>query len=85
LAFERFDPALMAKEVHEMTEALVKIQAGTYEAEGLHFDDNVFLDSAHNQSYGDYGDEYGDDYGDEEYQAEVAVASKVKKSGVTNK
>ena len=30
LAFERFDPNLMVKEVHEMTEALIKIQAGTF-------------------------------------------------------
>ena len=66
-----------------MTEALVKIQAGTYEAEGLHFDENVFLDAGHNTSYGDYGDEYGDEYDD--YQQEIAAVVKGKKNGVTNK
>ena len=86
LAFERFDPNLMVKEVHEMTEALIKIQAGTFQADGLHFDSNVFIDSHDNGDYGDYGDDdyYGEDYSIEDHPVIQKQLSK-KAGKVTNK
>lgn len=44
-AFERFDPAKMVTEVHEMSETLIKIRAGTLsnaEFDSIHFDPEVF-------------------------------------------
>ena len=40
-AFERFDPSKMVTEVHEMSETLIKIRAGTLsneEFDSIHFD-----------------------------------------------
>jgi hypothetical protein len=48
MAFERFDSSLMVKEVHEITETLIKIKAGTFSPESLdslHFDNNVFFNA----------------------------------------
>jgi hypothetical protein len=59
----------MVREVHEMTETLVKIKAGTLSAgelDAINFDQNVFLDAHHHDRYsGDYDDDY--DYGDDGY------------------
>lgn len=60
----------MVKEVHEMTETLIKIKAGTFSSEeldALHFDAHVFMDAQHNgghgyDDYNDYSDELYDDY-----------------------
>ena len=44
-AFERFDPNKMVTEVHEMSETLIKIRAGTLsneEFDSIHFDPEVF-------------------------------------------
>jgi hypothetical protein len=44
-AFERFDPSKMVTEVHEMSETLIKIRAGTLsneEFDSIHFDPEVF-------------------------------------------
>jgi hypothetical protein len=67
----------MIKEVHEISETLIKIRAGTFssvEFDDIHFDNTVFHSSAvddnsHHHDYSDdfYGDEYGFDYGDEDY------------------
>lgn len=82
MAFERFDPNLMVKEVHEISETLIKIRAGTLssaEFDYINFDNFVFLQAGGGNSksgaghdYSDefYGDEYGDDYGDEDYGIE---------------
>jgi hypothetical protein len=82
LAFERFDPNLMVKEVHEISETLIKIRAGTLssaEFDDIHFDNSVFLLGArggggnskgHHYSDEFYGDEYGDEYGDDDYGIE---------------
>lgn len=59
----------MVKEVHEITETLIKIKAGTFsskELDSMHFDDQVFLDSHNGHDYcDDFDDDYGDFYGDE--------------------
>ena len=61
----------MVKEVHEITETLIKIKAGTLsskELDALNFDQNVFLNAAQNaNNYDDfYGEEMNDDYYGEE-------------------
>ena len=70
----------MIKEVHEISETLIKIRAGTFssaEFDDINFDNSVFHTSAlgsnsHHHDYSDdlYGDEYGFDYGDEDYGIE---------------
>ena len=70
---ERFDPEKMVKEVHEITETLVKIKAGTLSEREfggiMDFQDHAFVDNS-KKKYGDYGDEYDDyyegGYGDED-------------------
>jgi hypothetical protein len=50
LAFSQFDPNILVKEVHEMTETLIKIKAGTLSSEELdaiHFDAKVFMHAHH--------------------------------------
>ena len=67
----------MIKEVHEISETLIKIRAGTFssvEFDDINFDNSVFLSSAaggnsyNHDDYSDdfYGDEYGFEYGDED-------------------
>ena len=63
----------MVKEVHEISETLVKIRAGTLSAaefDDIHFDHSVFHTTQNkgHHDYSDemYGDEYGDAYGDED-------------------
>jgi hypothetical protein len=63
----------MVKEVHEISETLVKIRAGSLtdkEFDGIHFNDSIFHNtrSNGNYNYSDemYGDEYDDAYGDED-------------------
>jgi hypothetical protein len=44
-AFERFDPSKMVTEVHEMSETLIKIRAGTLsneEFDSINFEAEVF-------------------------------------------
>ena len=63
----------MVKEVHEISETLVKIRAGTLssaEFDDIHFDASVFHNTGNSKhhDYSDemYGDEYGYEYGDED-------------------
>ena len=78
MAFERFDPNLMVKEVHEMTETLIKIRAGTLSYEqfdAINFDSHVFHQAQHGGGHNnrhsfedEYYDEiYGDYYGEEDH------------------
>jgi len=58
----------MVKEVHEISETLIKIRAGTLssvEFDDIHFDNSVFHSAAcgGNSHHHDYSDEiYGDEY-----------------------
>ena len=66
LAFKRFDPSLMVKEVHKMTESLVKIKAGTLSSEEftINFETQLF-----HQDFNDNKDDYSDElYGEEYYE-----------------
>lgn len=73
---DRFESTLMVKEVHEITETLIKIRAGRMTSElfsGLNFDDHHI--KSHNYAdrgmNDDYYDDYGmDDYGDDNYDME---------------
>ena len=69
---QRFEPDLMVKEVHEMTETLCKIKAGRLTVEafnGLNFDDHHF--NNHNFADEDMDEDYYDeDYGFEDYDDE---------------
>ena len=54
------------KEVHEITETLIKIKAGTLsslELDAMNFDSQVFM-HAHHGHEGSYDEMYGDEYGD---------------------
>ncbi len=60
-AFERFDPTKLVTEVHEISETLIKIRAGTLsnaEFDSINFDPEVFY-SNKDEQYDDY-DDYGD-------------------------
>ncbi|CDW71899.1 snf2 superfamily rad5 protein [Stylonychia lemnae] len=75
-SMKRFESDQMIKEVHEMTEALIKIKAGRMTNEqftGLNFEDHHFNNHnyADDDMNDDYYDEYGiEDYGDEQYGIE---------------
>jgi hypothetical protein len=88
------------KEVHEISETLVKIRAGTFsdsEFDEIHFENSVFLNQGGNSrgdiDYSDdfYGDEYGyghedDDYGIENHRyIQKNLAKKSSQKKVTNK
>ena len=68
MAYERFDPALLVKEVHEITETLIKIKAGTlssHELDAMNFDSQVFMHAHHgHEGRYDDDDDYGGEYGD---------------------
>lgn len=68
---KRFDADLMVKEVHEITETLIKIKAGrmtTQQFSDLNFeDDNHIHFNNHNFAEEDYGNEYDGEYGMEDY------------------
>ena len=63
---ESFDSSLLVKEVHEITETLVKIRAGTLSVQEFDsYSQNpvLFAEGAH---YEDDDDYYCEDYGEEE-------------------
>lgn len=88
------------KEVHEISETLIKIRAGTFSAsefDDFHLDGSVFHHEGGNSTgqhdYSDdfYGDEYGygqedDDYGIESHKyIQKNLAKKSSQKKVTNK
>jgi len=91
----------MVKEVHEISETLIKIRAGTFSAsefDDFQFDSSVFHHQGGNNSTGKhdysddfYGDEYGygeedDDYGIENHRyIQKNLAKKSSQKKVTNK
>ncbi len=64
IGLERFDPDQLIKEVHEITETLVKIRAGTLDMQGFDgnmgwHDDNISgEDEEEEEDEGDFGISY---------------------------
>ena len=60
----------MVTEVHEMSETLIKIKAGTLSTEefdSINFDSEIFHSSKGKQYENDYGDDYSDEIYGHEY------------------